>query len=219
MIYSSVDSIINKRRDGIMTPSMSHGYIPRIVEKTSRGEEVWDVFSRLVKDHIIFIGGPIDDFEADIVIATLLFMESQDADKDIYLYINSPGGSVTAGLAIYDTIKFIKPDISTICVGQAASAAALILSSGTKGKRYALPHSRIMLHQPWGGAGGQATDIQIQAKEINRLKTQLNQIMSDNTGKEISRIEEDVERDFFLTPTEAVEYGLIDKVLTRSEAK
>ncbi len=219
MVYSSVDKSFRSEARGIITPSMSHGYIPRIVEKTSRGEEVWDVFSRLVKDHIIFIGGPIDDFEADIVIATLLFMESQDSEKDVYLYINSPGGSVTAGLAIYDTIKFIKPDVSTICVGQAASAAALILSSGTKGKRYALPHSRIMLHQPWGGAGGQATDIQIQAKEINRLKKQLNQIMADNTGKELSKIEEDVERDFFLTPPEAVEYGLIDKVLLRSEAK
>jgi ATP-dependent Clp protease, protease subunit len=197
----------------------SHGYLPKIVEKTSRGEEVWDVFSRLVKDHIIFIGGPIDDWQADIVMATLLFMESQNPEKDIYLYINSPGGSVTAGLAIYDTMKFIKPDVATICVGQAASAAALILSSGTKGKRFALPHSRIMVHQPWGGAGGQATDIQIQAKEILRLKEQIRDIFVSNTGKPASQIEKDAERDFFLSPNDAVEYGLIDKVLTRNETK
>jgi ATP-dependent Clp protease protease subunit len=196
---------------------MGHGIIPRIVERTSRGEEVWDVFSRLVKDHIIFIGGEINDFEADVVMATLLFMESQDPEKDIYLYINSPGGSVTAGLAIYDTMQYIRSDVSTICIGQAASAAALILTSGAKGKRYALPHSRIMLHQPWGGAGGQATDIQIQAAEITRLKKLLNQIFADKTGKKLSEIEKDVERDFFLTPDEAAGYGLIDKVLTRSD--
>ena len=195
----------------------SHGYLPRIVERTSRGIEEWDVFSRLVKDNIIFIGGTIDDWQADIVMATLLFMESQDPEKDIYLYINSPGGSVTAGLAIYDTMQYIKPDVATICVGQATSAAALILSSGKKGKRYALPHARMMIHQPWGGAGGQATDIQIQAKEINRLKEQLNRIMADNTGKPIEQIEKDVERDFFLTPESAIEYGLIDKVLIRGE--
>ncbi len=199
--------------------TMSHGYLPKIVEKTSRGEEVWDIFSRLVKDHIIFIGGVIDDWQADIVMATLLFMESQDPEKDIYLYINSPGGSVTAGLAIYDTMKYIKPDVCTICVGQAASSAALILSSGTKGKRFALPHSRMMLHQPWGGAGGQATDIQIQAKEINRIKKQINQILAENTGKPIEQIEKDVQRDFFLPPEEAIEYGLIDKILLRSEIK
>jgi len=197
----------------------SHGYLPRIVERTSRGIEEWDVFSRLVKDNIIFIGGTIDDWQADIVMATLLFMESQDPEKDIYLYINSPGGSVTAGLAIYDTMQYVKPDVATICVGQAASAAALILSSGEKGKRFALPHARMMIHQPWGGAGGQATDIQIQAKEINRLKEQLNKIMADNTGKSVEQIEKDVERDFFLTPESAIEYGIIDKVLIRGEKK
>jgi len=202
-----------------MNPKASHGYLPKIVEKTSRGEEVWDVFSRLVKDHIIFIGGIIDDWQADIVMATLLFMESQDPDKDIFLYINSPGGSVTAGLAIFDTMKYIRPDVSTICVGQAASAAALILSSGTKGKRFALPHSRIMIHQPWGGAGGQASDIQIQANEIIRLKKEINKIFSENTGKPIKQIEKDVQRDFFLSPDEAVKYGLIDKVITRSNIK
>ncbi|MBP7552619.1 MAG: ATP-dependent Clp protease proteolytic subunit [Spirochaetes bacterium] len=200
-------------------PSLSHGYMPKIVERTSRGEEVWDVFSRLVKDHIIFIGGVIDDLQADIVMATLLFLESQDPEKDINLYINSPGGSVTAGLAIYDTLKYIKPDICTICVGQAASSAALILSSGSKGKRFALPHSRIMIHQPWGGAGGQATDIQIQAKEINRIKKQINQIFADNTQKNVDQIEKDVQRDFYLSPTEAIEYGLIDKILVRSDVK
>lgn len=202
-----------------MNPKASHGYLPKIVERTSRGEEVWDVFSRLIKDHIIFIGGIIDDWQADIVMATLLFMESQDPDKDIFLYINSPGGSVTAGLAIYDTMQYIRPDVSTICVGQAASAAALILSSGTKGKRFALPHSRIMIHQPWGGAGGQASDIQIQANEIIRLKKEINKIFSDNTGKPMKQIENDVQRDFFLSPNDAVKYGLVDKVITRSDIK
>ncbi|HOV14319.1 MAG TPA: ATP-dependent Clp protease proteolytic subunit [Spirochaetota bacterium] len=200
-------------------PGLTHGWLPKIIEKTSRGEEVWDVFSRLLKDNIIYLGGEINDVEADIVIATLLFMESQDPEKDIYIYINSPGGSVTSGLAMFDTIKYIKPDVCTICVGQATSSAALILSSGTKGKRFALPHSRIMLHQPWGGAGGQATDIQIQAKEINRVKQQLNRILSDNTGKPIEQIEKDVQRDFYLSAEEAIEYGLIDKILTRSESK
>ena len=196
---------------------MSHGHLPRIVERTSRGEEVWDVFSRLAKDHIIYLGGAIDDWQADIVIATLLFMDSQDPEKDIHLYINSPGGSVTAGLAIYDTMQFIKSDVCTICVGQAVSAAALILASGTKGKRFALPHSRLMIHQPWGGAGGQASDIQIQANEIMRLKKQINNILKDTTGQPLDKIEKDVQRDFFLSPQEAVDYGLIDKVLTRTD--
>lgn len=199
----------------VITPYMGHGILPRIIEKTGRGEEVWDIYSRLIKDNIIFIGGEIDDFEADTVMATLLFMESQDPDKDISLYINSPGGSVTAGLAIYDTIQTIKPDVSTICIGQASSAAALLLSSGTKGKRFALPHSRIMLHQPWGGAGGQATDILIQANEINRMKKTINSILAENTGKPLEQIENDTQRDFFLSPKEALEYGLIDKILTR----
>lgn len=203
----------------VITPYMGHGILPRIVEKTSRGEEVWDIYSRLIKDNIIFIGGEINDFEADTVMATLLFMESQDPDKDISLYINSPGGSVTAGLAIYDTIRSIKPDVSTICIGQAASAAALILSSGTKGKRFALPHSRIMLHQPWGGAGGQASDIIIQAKEINRIKQQINTILAENSNKPLEQIEQDTQRDFFLSPSEALEYGLIDKILKREDKK
>lgn len=203
----------------VVTPFMGHGILPRVVEKTSRGEEVWDIYSRLIKDNIIFIGGEINDFEADTVMATLLFMESQDPDKDISLYINSPGGSVTAGLAIYDTVKNIKPDVSTICIGQAASAAALLLSSGTKGKRFALPHSRIMLHQPWGGAGGQASDILIQANEINRMKKQINSILANNTGKPLEQIEQDTQRDFYLSPEEALEYGLIDKILVRDNEK
>lgn len=200
-------------------PELTHGHLPRIVEKTSRGEEVWDIYSRLVKDHIIWCGGVIDDYQADIIMGTLLFLESQDPDKDIYLYINSPGGSITAGLAIYDTMQYIKPDICTICIGQAISSAALILSSGNKGKRFALPHSRIMLHQPWGGAGGQATDIQIQANEILRLKKQINQILTDNTKKPLEQIEKDVQRNFFLCAEEAIEYGLIDNILKRNEIK
>ncbi len=203
----------------VLTPNMGHGILPRIVEKTARGEEVWDIFSRLVKDNIIFIGGEITDFDADVVMATLLYMESQDPDKDISLYINSPGGSVTAGLAIYDTIRHIKPDVSTICIGQAASAAALILSSGAKGKRFALPHSRIMIHQPWGGAGGQASDIIIQAKEINRIKKQINTIIANNTNKALEQVEQDTQRDFFLSPEEALAYGIIDKILIREEKK
>lgn len=198
---------------------LTHGYLPKIIEKTSRGEEVWDIFSRLVKDNIIWCGGVIDNLEADIIMGTLLFMESQDPEKDIYLYINSPGGSVTAGLALYDTMQYIKPDICTICIGQAASSAALILGCGTKGKRFALPHSRIMLHQPWGGAGGQATDIQIQANEIIKLKKDIIKILSTHTGQSTERVEKDVQRDFFLTPEEAVNYGLIDKILTRNEKK
>lgn len=209
--------VITPFTSGAHKQEMTHGWLPTVLEKTGRGEERWDIFSRLVKDHIIFIGGQITDVEADIVIATLLFLESQDPDKDIYLYINSPGGSVTAGLAIYDTMKYIKADVHTICIGQATSAASLILASGTKGKRFALPHSRMMLHQPWGGAGGQASDIIIQAKEINRIKKQLNQIFSENTGQPIERIEKDVQRDFFLSPEEALEYGLIDKILIRDE--
>ena len=201
----------------VITPYNGHGILPRVVEKTSRGDEVWDIYSRLIKDNIIFIGGEINDFEADTVMATLLFMESQDPDKDISLYINSPGGSVTAGLAIYDTINNIKPDISTICIGQATSAAALILSSGTKGKRFALPHSRVMLHQPWGGAGGQASDIIIQANEINRIKKQINSILAKNCNKPLEVIEKDTQRDYFLSPEEALEYGLIDKILRKED--
>jgi len=193
--------------------------VPIVIEQSSAGERSFDIFSRLLKDRIVFIDDEINDQTAKLVIAQLLFLDSEDPDRDIHLYINSPGGSVTAGLAIYDTMKYIRPDVCTICVGQAASSAALILSSGTKGKRFALPHSRMMIHQPWGGAGGQATDIQIQAKEINRIKKQLNKILSENTGKSEDQIEKDIQRDFFLSPEEAMEYGLIDKILIRSDNK
>ena len=179
----------------VITPYMGHGIVPRVVEKTSRGEEVWDIYSRLIKDNIIFIGGEIDDFEADTVMATLLFMESQDPDKDISLYINSPGGSVTAGLAIYDTMQYIKCDVSTICMGMAASMGAFLLSSGAKGKRYALPNSEIMIHQPLGGAKGQATDMEIHTKYMLDTKARLNKILSENTGKPLDVIADELEED------------------------
>lgn len=187
--------------------------IPMVVEQTSRGERAYDIFSRLLKDRIIFIGTPIDDAGANLVIAQLLFLEAEDPDKDIHLYINSPGGSVTASLAIYDTMQFVKPAIETICMGQAASGAALLLAAGTKGKRMALPHSRIMIHQPYGGAQGQAVDIQIQAKEILRMREELNRIMAQHSGQQLERVEKDSDRDFFMSPEEAKEYGLVDEVI------
>jgi ATP-dependent Clp protease protease subunit len=187
--------------------------IPMVVEQTSRGERAYDIFSRLLKDRIIFIGTPIDDAGANLVIAQLLFLEAEDPDKDIHLYINSPGGSVTASLAIYDTMQFVKPSIETICMGQAASGAALLLAAGTKGKRMALPHSRIMIHQPYGGTQGQATDIQIQAKEILRMREELDRIISQHTGQPLERVEKDSDRDFFMSPEEAKEYGLVDEVI------
>jgi ATP-dependent Clp protease protease subunit len=187
--------------------------IPMVVEQTSRGERAYDIFSRLLKDRIIFIGTPIDDGEANLVIAQLLFLEAEDPDKDIHLYINSPGGSVTASLAIYDTMQFVKPAIETICMGQAASGAALLLAAGTKGKRMALPHSRIMIHQPYGGVQGQAADIQIQAKEILRMREELDRIIAKHTGQPLERVEKDSDRDFFMSPEEAKEYGLVDEVI------
>jgi ATP-dependent Clp protease protease subunit len=187
--------------------------IPMVVEQTSRGERAYDIFSRLLKDRIIFIGTPIDDAGANLIIAQLLFLEAEDPDKDIHLYINSPGGSVTASLAIYDTMQFVKPAIETICMGQAASGAALLLAAGTKGKRMALPHSRIMIHQPYGGTQGQATDIQIQAKEILRMREELDRIISHHTGQPLERVEKDSDRDFFMSPEEAKEYGLVDEVI------
>ncbi len=187
--------------------------IPMVVEQTSRGERAYDIFSRLLKDRILFIGTPIDDAESNLVIAQLLFLEAEDPDKDIHLYINSPGGSVTASLAIYDTMQYIKPAIETICMGQAASGAALLLAAGAKGKRYALPHARIMIHQPYGGAQGQASDIQIQAKEILRMRQELDRIIANHTGQPLERIEKDSDRDFFMSPGEAKEYGLIDEVI------
>ena len=187
--------------------------IPMVVEQTSRGERAYDIFSRLLKDRILFIGTPIDDAESNLVIAQLLFLEAEDPDKDIHLYVNSPGGSVTASLAIYDTMQYVKPSIETICMGQAASGAALLLAAGAKGKRYALPHARIMIHQPYGGTQGQSTDIQIQAKEILRMREELDRIIASHTGQPLERVEKDSERDFFMSPEEAKEYGLIDEVI------
>jgi ATP-dependent Clp protease, protease subunit len=192
--------------------------IPMVVEQTSRGERAYDIFSRLLKDRILFIGTPIDDADSNLVIAQLLFLEAEDPDKDIHIYVNSPGGSVTASLAIYDTMQYIKPAIETICMGQAASGAALLLAAGAKGKRYALPHARIMIHQPYGGAQGQASDIQIQAKEILRMRHELDRIISKHTGQPLERIEKDSDRDFFMSPEEAKEYGLIDEVIHSREA-
>lgn len=191
-------------------------YIPYVVERTGRGERSYDIYSRLLKDRIIFLSGEINDAVASTIVAQLLFLEAEAADKDIYLYINSPGGVVTSGLSIFDTMRYIKPDICTICIGQAASMGAFLLSSGTPGKRYALSHARIMIHQPLGGAQGQATDIAIQAKEILRMKDELNRIMSENTGQDIEKITADTDRDFFMSASEAKEYGLIDKVLEKS---
>ncbi len=187
--------------------------IPRIFETTPRGEYFYDIFSRLLKDRIILLGEPIDDLVANIVIAQLLFLEADDPEKDISIYINSPGGYVTAGLAIYDTMQFIKPDISTICIGQASSMGAVLLSAGSKGKRMALPNARIMIHQPHGGAEGMASDIEIQARETLRLKSVLNEILVDHTGKSLDDIEKDTDRDHFMSSEEALKYGIIDKVI------
>ncbi len=191
-------------------------YIPYVVEQTGRGERSYDIYSRLLKDRIIMMSGEVNDQVASTIVAQLLFLEAQDPDKDIYFYINSPGGVITSGLAMFDTMNYIKPDIVTICIGQAASMGAFLLSSGAKGKRYALPNARIMIHQPSGGAQGQSTDIQIQAEEIQRLKDTLNEIMAENCGKKAKQLEKDTERDNFMSSAQAVEYGLIDQVLTKS---
>ncbi len=191
-------------------------YIPYVIEQTGRGERSYDIYSRLLKDRIIMLSGEVNDAVASSIVAQLLFLEAQDPDKDIYFYINSPGGVITSGLSIFDTMNYIKPDIVTICIGQAASMGAFLLASGTKGKRYALPHARIMIHQPSGGAQGQSTDIQIQAQEIQRLKDTLNEILAGKTGKKAKAIEKDTERDNFMSSEEAKTYGLIDKVLTKS---
>ena len=191
-------------------------YIPYVVEQTGRGERSYDIYSRLLKDRIIMLSGEVNDQVASTVVAQLLFLEAQDPDKDIYFYINSPGGVITSGLSMFDTMNYIKPDIVTICIGQAASMGAFLLSSGTKGKRYALPNARIMIHQPSGGAQGQSTDIQIQAQEIQRLKDTLNQIMGENCGKTAKELERDTERDNFMSSQEAMDYGLIDKVLDKN---
>lgn len=187
--------------------------VPTVIEQTNRGERAYDIYSRLLKDRIIFLTGPVEDGVSDIIIAQLLFLESQDPNKDIQFYINSPGGVVTAGLAIYDTMNYIKPDVSTICIGQAASMGAVLLSSGAKGKRFSLPNSNILIHQPSGGAQGQASDIQIQAEQILKMKKRLNKILADNTGQSIEKIQKDTDRDFAMDAYEAKEYGLIDKVI------
>jgi ATP-dependent Clp protease protease subunit len=189
--------------------------IPMVVEQTSRGERAYDIYSRLLKDRIIFIGTPIDDYVANLIIAQLLFLEAEDPDKDIHLYLNSPGGLVTAGLAIYDTMQYIKPRISTLCMGQAASMAAVLLAAGEPGKRFALPHSRILIHQLMGGVQGQATDIAIHSKEILRMKDEINQILSRHTGQALEKIEKDSERDFFMNGGQAKDYGLIDEVISK----
>jgi ATP-dependent Clp protease protease subunit len=186
--------------------------VPIVVEQTNRGERAYDIYSRLLKDRIIFIGGPIDDHMANLVIAQLLFLEAEDPEKDIHLYINSPGGMVTAGMAIYDTMQYVRPPVSTICLGQAASMASLLLAAGTKGKRYSLPYARIMIHQPLGGVQGQATDIDIHAKEILRMKEILNELLAKHTGQPVDRIAKDTERDFFMSAQQAKEYGIIDEV-------
>jgi ATP-dependent Clp protease protease subunit len=193
----------------------SVNFVPIVVEQSNRGERAYDIWSRLLKDRIIFLGGPIDDTVANLIIAQLLFLESEDPDKDVQMYINSPGGSVTAGLAIYDTMQYIKPDVATICIGSAASMGALLLSSGAKGKRYSLPYSRIMVHQPWGGAQGQATDVEIHAREILRLRELLNEIMAGNTGQPLTKIQQDTERDYFMSSAQAKDYGIIDLIMSR----
>ncbi len=190
-------------------------YVPTVIEQSSKGERAFDIFSRLLRERIIFLGTPVDDMVANLIVAQMLLLDSENPEKDIMLYINSPGGSVTAGLAIYDTMQHIRADVQTICLGQAASMGAFLLCSGAKGKRFALPHSRVLIHQPLGGAQGQATDIEIQAQEILRIKKTLNEIMASNTGQSIKKIEKDTDRDYIMTPQEALEYGMIDKVITK----
>lgn len=193
--------------------------IPMVVEQSGRTERAYDIYSRLLKDRIVFIGTPIDDVVSNLIIAQLLFLQMEDADKDIDVYINTPGGAVTSGLAIYDTMQFVKPDINTYCVGQATSMGAVLLASGSKGKRYALPHARIMIHQPWGGVSGQASDISIQAKEILRLRARIEEILSKHTGQPIERIKKDTDRDYFMSAEEGLKYGLVDEVVKSIKKK
>jgi ATP-dependent Clp protease protease subunit len=202
----------NKKRED----SMSY-LVPMVIETTGRGERAYDIYSRLLKDRIVFIGTPIDDTISNLIIAQILFLQMEDANKDINIYINTPGGSVTAGLAIYDTMQFVKCDIATYCVGQAASMGALLLAAGKKGKRFSLPHARVMIHQPWGGAQGTASDISIHAREILKLKEELNKILAKHTGQPLERIEKDSDRDFFMSAHEAKDYGLVDEVITSKE--
>jgi ATP-dependent Clp protease, protease subunit len=197
------------------TPERSQHLVPMVVEQTPRGERAFDIYSRLLKERVVFVVGAIDDHMANLIVAQLLFLESENPDKDIHLYINSPGGVITSGLSILDTMRFIKPDVSTLCIGQAASMGAVLLAAGTKGKRYALPHSRVMIHQPSGGAQGQATDIEIQAREILYMRQRLNEVMAACTGQSIEKVARDVERDLFMSADQAREYGIIDSILER----
>jgi ATP-dependent Clp protease protease subunit len=199
--------------------TITNQLVPMVVEQTSRGERAYDIYSRLLKERVIFIVGPIEDHMANLIVAQLLFLESENPDKDIHLYINSPGGSVTAGMSIYDTMQFIKPDVSTMCTGLAASMGAVLLTAGTNGKRYCLPHARTMIHQPLGGFQGQASDIEIHAKEILSTRERLNALLARHTGQPIDRIEKDTDRDFFMSATESVEYGLVDQVLSSRSAE
>ena len=197
------------------TPERSQHLVPMVVEQTPRGERAFDIYSRLLKERVVFVVGPIDDYMANLVVAQLLFLESENPDKDIHLYINSPGGVITSGLSILDTMRFIKPDVATLCIGQAASMGAVLLSAGKKGKRHALPHSRVMIHQPSGGAQGQATDIEIQAREILYMRERLNMVMSECTGQPVDKVARDVERDLFMSAEQAKDYGIIDGILER----
>lgn len=203
-----------QRNDGALQPR-GLGLIPMVIESTGRGERAYDIYSRLLKERVVFMVGPVEDHMANLVVAQLLFLESENPDKDIHLYVNSPGGAVNAGLAIYDTMQFVKPDVSTVCVGQAASMGALILAGGAKGKRFALPHARMMVHQPMGGFQGQATDIDIHAREILRVRERLNHILMGHTGRTLDQIKDDTDRDYFMDGQEAVTYGLIDAVIEK----
>jgi ATP-dependent Clp protease, protease subunit len=202
----------------IIAPQAAGGLVPMVVEQSARGERAYDIYSRLLKERVIFLVGQVEDYMANLIVAQLLFLESENPDKDIHLYINSPGGSVTAGMSIYDTMQFIKPDVSTMCIGQAASMGALLLTGGTKGKRFCLPHSRMMIHQPLGGFQGQASDIDIHAREILLIRDKLNTVLSHHTGQPIEKVQQDTDRDNFLSAAAAVEYGLIDKVLSTRDA-
>ena len=192
--------------------------VPMVIETTGRGERAYDIYSRLLKDRVIFIGTPIDDYVANLIVAQLLFLQMEEPEKDVHVYINSPGGSITAGLAIYDTMQFLKCDVSTYCIGQAASMGAVLLCAGTKGKRYALPNARVMIHQPWGGAQGTASDINVQAKEIQSLKERLNRILARHSGQDVAKIEKDTDRDYFMSAEESKNYGLVDEVVTNIRA-
>ena len=207
------------RTDAVMTEPQGLGLIPMVIEQSGRGERAYDIYSRLLKERVVFLVGPVNEVSANLIVAQLLFLESENPDKDISFYVNSPGGSVSAGLAVYDTMQFVKPDVSTLCIGQAASMGALLLSAGAKGKRYCLPNSRVMIHQPMGGFSGQASDVEIHAKEILYLRAKLNEIMAKHTGQSIDRIARDTDRDNFLSADEAMQYGLVDRILTsRNEA-